>query len=273
MVQGRLSAHVLLKGASWHYDIAPILHHFDPDFRNDIQNHEEALRRYNLAEDPERSAQSLRRETEAREQLALDLSLSTNVFSSQIFSKFSDDDLQLETMTKTLSLADEPPPLEFGYFRPVPAVDHYDKTDIEKIEVVASVGVRTLLKGWEVGTDPEDFIFADHYDGNFTAQPLRQPKKSSQDGGNASQPPTVLSSQRPPIIVAAAVAPSNPTKGGNKVLTTQSQGLPTRTVAFGNQPSQSSQEYMTSTQVLPGVYGGRPSVGKKRVVKKRIGGF
>jgi hypothetical protein len=36
--------------------------------------------------------------------------------------------------------------------------------------------------------------------------------------------------------------------------------------------SGTSQDFMASTQILPGAYGGRPTI-KKKVVKKRLGGF
>ncbi|KAF8077862.1 hypothetical protein FPV67DRAFT_1443423 [Lyophyllum atratum] len=274
MAQGRLSPEKLVKGASWHYNIAPILRRFDPTPADDIQSCTKALSIYDLAEDPERPAQSLRYEKEAREQLALDLALSTDVFSTQPFSKSSDEGLGLEAMTKTLSLAGEPPALEFGYLRPRPT-KYYNK-DEEKEEFAASMGIRSLLKEWEIGADPEDAVFVDHYDRSAPAPQQTRRVNPLQKAGNASQPIGVQS-QRPPTIVATSTVPSRAPEVGRKLFAAQSQStiVPSLMVGYGSQIPlqdlpQSSQEYMTSTQVLPGVHGGRPGVAKKKVTKKRV---
>ncbi|KAG5647243.1 hypothetical protein DXG03_000778 [Asterophora parasitica] len=170
--QGRLAPKTLIEGAAWHHNIAPILRRFDPNFPSDIQSGTNALRRHDLAKDPERTPMSLRYENEAREQLALDLALSTDVFSSQKFSTVSGESADLETMARTLSLAGEPPTVDFGYLRPRRR-DHYNKEEKDQ-ETADSMGVRLLLKDWEVGADPDVHIFVDHYDGTWDAPPARR---------------------------------------------------------------------------------------------------
>ncbi|GLB34867.1 hypothetical protein LshimejAT787_0204320 [Lyophyllum shimeji] len=216
-------------------------------------------------------------EKEAREQVALDLALSADVFSSQPFSKSSDDGLELEAMTKTLSLAGEPAAVEFGYLRP--QVTRRDKAG-ENTAVIASIGVRSLLNDWKIGADPEDFVFVNHHEDNGPAPEQIRWTKRIQKEENPGQP-AGPQSQRPPTILPASTLPSRPPEIGRRILDTQSQGsvvpLP-RMAGFGSQipPSsvpQSSQEYMTSTQILPGAHGGRPAMPKKKVAKKRVGGF
>ncbi|KAF5380885.1 hypothetical protein D9615_004029 [Tricholomella constricta] len=260
MFQGRLSPKTLVGGASWHYNIAPILRHFESDFADDIQSGTEVLRGHDLAEDPERSAESLRYENEAREQLALDMALSTDIFSGQPFLNASEEGSELETMARTLSLGGEPPSVDFGYLRPR-HTNYYNKGEEKEKEVAASMGVRSLLKGWEIGADPEEYLFVDHYDeGASEPQPIRRAKPSQAPG---------TQSQRPPMILATSTVPPRPPEVVRRMLGAHSQGsaTPPLTIGFG------SQEYMTSTQVLPGVHGGRPSMAKKKIAKKRVGGF
>ncbi|KAG6874226.1 hypothetical protein C0995_003772 [Termitomyces sp. Mi166 len=271
LTQGRLSSNVLAKGSSWHKNLTATLQRLDPTFPDDAQSGAEAFRRYDLAETPERSAQSFRYEKEAREQLALDLVLSADIFSSEPFSRASGEGPDLEDLTKTLSLASEPPAVDFGYLQPQ-ATRHFKKEETEGSE--ASMGVRSLLKDWQIGTDPEKYVFVDHYDGNASTPQTTQKTDSTQ----VSEIPFGTQSQRPPTILAASAVPPRPPELGRRIVA-QSQsdlgGMPSH--GFGSQiiqsETQSSQEYMMSTQILPGVHGGRPTLPKKKVVKKRLGGF
>ncbi|KAG5653836.1 hypothetical protein H0H81_010109 [Sphagnurus paluster] len=276
VLRGRLAPNSLSIGASWHQNIIPILQRFDPDITDDLQSGTTVLGQYDLVEDPERSVESLRYEKDAREQLALDLALSADTFSSQPFSNI---DGELEAMAKTLSLAGEPPSMEFGYLRPRNK-DHYNK-DKESEEFAVSMGVRSLLKDWEIGADPEEYQFVDHYDGSAPImQPIRRTKPNQGIANTNQQPGTQL--QRPPMILAtSAIVPPRPPEIGRRMLTVQSQetNVPPRTIGFGSQVAlgkepQSSQDcLMVNTQVLPGVHGGRPGTAKKKIPKKRIGGF
>lgn len=255
---GHLSAEQLARNAAWHHDLNPVLRCFDPDFTSDIEKCHEGLLRYDLLHNPHRSTRSIRQEKEAREQLALDLALSADIFSSQGFAKSCDEDLGLENITKRLSLAGEPPLIDYGYLRPFPSVDHYNRT--EKEEVGEPNGIHNLLKGWEIGADPDSLVFVEHDGRNI----LTRPSQQTQDFGEAHK---INQTQRPPMVRAATIniLPKEP----DRALKAQSQGLNLPPNILGEMPP----EYGMSTQVLPGAYGGRPSAGKKKVGKKRLGGF
>src|SRR5579863_5893913 len=83
----RVPREMLTKGAAWHVNLGQVLQGFVPDIADDIHSIVERLRRYDLILDDYRSGSSLRRESEAREQLAIDLALSTDVYSAQPFAK------------------------------------------------------------------------------------------------------------------------------------------------------------------------------------------
>ncbi|KAG6866994.1 hypothetical protein C0991_003910 [Blastosporella zonata] len=278
LIQGRLTAAGLSKGASWHKNITAILQRLDPTFPDDVQSGTEGLKHYDLADAPKRSAESIRYEKEAREHLALDLALSADVFSSQPFLRASDEGIVLEALTKTLSLAGEPPAVDFGYLRPKPS--SYYKTE-DREEAVASMGVRSLLKDWEIGADPEEYLFTDHYDG--TMPPMLQTNQRARPTQTTVDDPQPLGTQlqRPPTIVAASDVPTRPPEIGRRMFI-QSQpdfgGMPpprngSQTSLTGLSQTQPTQDYMMSTQILPGVHGGRPTVPKKKAAKRRVGGF
>ncbi|KAJ7937366.1 hypothetical protein B0H13DRAFT_1945582 [Mycena leptocephala] len=91
MLQGRVSADSLKKNAPWNYDLTDTLSKFDVDLSPDIRTVAERLRRFDLISDGERSASSLKRESEAREQLALDLTLSRHIYAPHPFSTENSD--------------------------------------------------------------------------------------------------------------------------------------------------------------------------------------
>lgn len=266
-----------MRGASWHYNINSTVKRLGLDFAGDIRSCTEALHRYDLIGDPERDARSVRWENDAREQLAVDLALSSDVFSDQPFSTYPHGSSELEAMTETLSLASEPPGIKFGYLRPVlkSAADHY-QTRTEDNEVVFTSGVRVLLKDWAIGTDPQIPSGKDH--SHYTTR---------SNGGTLPLADEAVrkavASQRPPVIVAStADLPTQRNisrRGFIRVEDSRTPRVPLR--GFGEsqpvlnvpEPLESSQDYMTSTQILPGPYGGRPSLEKKKIAKKRLGGF
>lgn len=277
LVQGRFSPNVLAKGSSWHKNLTAVLQRLDPTFPDDAKNGAEAFKQYDLAENPKRSVESFRYEKVAREQLALDLALSADIFSSQPFSRGSKEDPALEDLTQTLSLASEPPPVDFGYLRPSYSSlrsSYYKKEETDESE--ASMGVRSLLKDWQVGTDPEKYVFVDHYDGNASTPQTTQ----ETDLAHGSELPFGTQSQRPPTILAASAVPprlprvvaqSQPDIGG---VTSRAFGYMSQMPLSSQPQMHSSQEYMMSTQVLPGAHGGRPTLPKKKsMTKKRVGGF
>lgn len=283
LVEDRLSARCIMKGAAWHHNITPTINHLGLSVADNIRSCAEALHRYDLTIDPERDVRSVRWENEAREQLALDLALSVDVFSEQPFSAFPDESSELEAMTKTLSLASESPGVNFGYLRPFlkSSAGHY-RTTTEEDEVVSFSGVRALLKDWVVGTDPYIPSGMDHSDGKKLSDSGTLPS-AGEAGRNAkaSQGFQVSSYQRPPLVVASTIVPPSQIQGsvrGTTVEQSQVPGLPRRfglesqPMPIGPEPPESSQEHTINTQILLGPYGGRPSLGKK-MGKKRLGGF
>ncbi|KAF9454575.1 hypothetical protein P691DRAFT_655672 [Macrolepiota fuliginosa MF-IS2] len=308
LVQDRFPIGILRKGAPWHLNIADIQSRIDPFLNLNMNTRDlaESLRSYDLIRDDDRTVLSIRRENNAREQLAADLVLSRDVYSPIAFMPPRDVGNDLETMTEALSLgghdADEPPEVEFGYLRPVvkaKAGDHYNRDKEveeyqveEKVEAGAKVslpmGVRLLLKDWEVGTKTKDYLFQDPYD--TTDEPIPRSNVHPRLRGlntmpNLSQP---APSQRPPMVIpsqsilSTTFVPSSQPSIKRPPTVVQSQDMLTfgrSNRIFGAQTqqpfvagmsqsqasqdhSQPSQQYMASTQVLPGPHGGRPVAGR-----------
>lgn len=141
-------------------------------------------------------------------------------------------------------------------------------------------GVRLLLSEWNVGESPNAYTYVDPYglddNDNITRAPAlaRMGRKggvntSSEGTGGADQVKWVPVTRAPPTIVASqpklnAVGPSRaPTQSQALAMTTQTQSIMSSSQPFA----------MPQTQVLPGPFGGRQSVAKKKPPKKRIGGF
>ena len=245
----------LESGALWHHNVAPTLTCLDGTLVSNIGELEELLRQYDLADGTDRSSTSLRLESTAREHLILDMALSFDVFSSQSFSTSQDAGQALEVMTEALSLGDEPPPVSFGYLRPMQKEPVEDGLQ----DFSSPLGVRLLLKDWDIGSDPEKYVYLDVYEGSTNSQPVRRMTPTH---------PT-------PILAIPQVSHVPP-----QILPSTSAFLSRNAVGFGSQqnlasgvPTNSSwsQELVASTQVLPGAHGGRP--GKKKGGKKRVGGF
>lgn len=281
-----------MKGASWHHHISPILRHLDPGLPDDLQEFSEALHRFNLAPHTDRSAQSIRRESEAREQLVLDFALSTDVYSAEPFTKASlETDLDnLETMsraTEALSLQDAPPAVHFGYLRPMvkPKAGDSNADEVSGPDGFAMpLGVRLLLQEWEVGTSPLDYNYVDPYDGSpQEARPSRRTNRPHASQTTREPAQGLAHSQRPPLVVPSySIAPPVLQPDTRRPVVTQSQGfeLPKAFQPFGSQlPTvdlavlRSSQDFGASTQILSGPYGSRSSLMKKKPAKKRLGGF
>jgi hypothetical protein len=250
MIQGRISVKPLIEQAEWHRTIVPALKHFLPDISEHPQAIFDALGKYSLVSQEEHSAQLLCRKTEAREQLTVDLAMSTDIFSGKPSPKSVDATLDtMSRATEAMSLDDEPPPIQFGYLHP--AEDDANEPD----GLDSPLGVRLLLKEWEVGCNPREYVYVDPYNSGQSA-PVRAKKghASVNTGRMSSQ------SQRPPQILATStVAPlERMTAPSWEMAASQGALVEMETTA----------EMMASTQVLPGPYGGR--AGKR---KKRVGGF
>lgn len=252
------------------------------------------------------------KETMAREQLALDLALSMDVYSftnikstlprqGQGTSRASELEQEASALltkaTEQLSLSQkEPPPVSFSYLRPVnkDGKSHYKErtpvpeplTEEEDQDVEMPLGVRLLLSEWTIGDNPREYKYVDPYDldgveaqSQFHSQlqaerRARMRRAAIKDSDDATQRPT--QSQAPPTIVAAKTLASTQPAKAPTIARSRSQIQPT----FGSSQltlvneTPSSQPPMMNTQVLPGPFGGRPAAtAKKKSTKKRIGGF
>ncbi|OBZ69202.1 Solute carrier family 25 member 47-A [Grifola frondosa] len=300
VMQGRVPRRALIQQAPWHYDLASFLRRVVPDIQEDMEGTAQALLQYDLVDGPSRTTASFRRESEAREQLCVDLSLSSDVYSPQRFDKEvllpSSLDDALETMSRAtgaLTLTElEPPTVQFGFLRPVTkaSMDHYsdakadESGDQPNEESITPLGVRLLLKEWEIGTDPHNFAYQDPYEAPKPGEVMHHRAKEL--------PPAALAkefqgtqSQRPPLVFPSlalappVIASSQPVQPRKPLLPARSYDalVPAKQhVSNGtSQPAEgdwgtgtSSQDFMASTQVVPGPFGGRMIVTKKKSVKK-----
>ena len=116
----------------------------------------------------------MRRESEAQEQLAVDLVLSIDVYSAQSLAKGETketEDDELETMSRAaeaMTLSErELPSNHFGYLSPIPVPDHPlppKPAENASTSVVLPPGVRLLLAEWDIGADPDQYTYHDPYD-------------------------------------------------------------------------------------------------------------
>ncbi|KAI0748606.1 hypothetical protein C8Q80DRAFT_1219698 [Daedaleopsis nitida] len=307
--QGRVPRERLVQRSPWHLDISPFIRQRVPEYEQEPQKMVEKLARYDLAEGPTRTADSFRREAEARSQLALDLSLAADVFSPYAPAKDAattvddDDMLSISLSTQAMSLGElEPPPVRFAFLRPTrpsKLPEGAGDTTIRAEDAASSkwsapLGVRLLLQEWELGSDPKEYVYHDPYGdtSEVAAQASRRaakeparkasPERAVPPRLPTQRPPTIAPSmaipQAPPVVTARSVAPARKPLGAARsqdAIVAQSQ----RVLNGGSQPTDnwaappSSQEPLASTQVLPGPHGGRPSAAKKKPAKKRVGGF
>jgi hypothetical protein len=272
-VNGQFPTQELVGLARWHYNIQDTT---IPGANDDYVDHNalhERLKELNLVREVGRHDSSVQRETEARERLVLDLAFSNDVYSTRPIAlpSMAGGETTPNAMPPLgVSYNEEPPEIKFGYFHPVrkAGADHYaNEEDGEQDAGVSSpLGVRLLLAEWELGTNPKDYTYRDPYGVVDTdAQPIPQSRRLP------AAPPTTqkqIQPQRPPPVVAVASTqpPAVHTAERHQGQITHSQQQ------FEPSWDAFSQEPMTSTQVLPGPFGGRPGAGKKPA-KKRIGGF
>jgi hypothetical protein len=280
----------LIKKAGWHFNLEPILRNFVPDISCDVQSMVERLHKHDLILDECRSGSSLRRESEAREQLAVDLALSTDVFSALPFAKSKTDlpeDDGFETMsraTEAMTLSETgPPPVQFGYLNPIVHTSQGTTDDDDassSADLKLSPGVRLLLSEWEIGADPDQFIYHDPYDDQQPATsspivPVPMRKRAGKDQATQSQRPPLVATAAP-LVIADSRATLATTISASQPVTT---GLLARSQneAESALPPDTHDTHvaMANTQTVPGPYGGRLPTGKKKMAagKKRVGGF
>ncbi|KAK7054775.1 hypothetical protein VNI00_003238 [Paramarasmius palmivorus] len=260
LAQNRFPWDSIRKRAAWHHDISQNLAADTSLKLNDIDELSQQLRAFDLNMGDDHPAQAGKRQKKAREQLALDLMLSKDVLCHR---------------PKLSSLDAEPPPVNFSFLRPVRKADYYSR-DEDGDNEISPLGVRLLLKEWELGTNPDEMVYKDPYDDQTQeavigpwgtrmyknwVQPS-SPEEAYVTPSEAKVPPTVMTSTS--VInmrkqLKAAMQAQIPAVGSQPM---QGQG--------GDSQSQSQSQELASTQVLPGPFGGRP---KKKPAKKRVGGF
>ncbi len=263
--EGHLAPHLVK--VPWHRSIASTIGRLDKDFRSDPQELMEYLQKFNLV--GEHISKNVRElEQAACQQLTLDLIMSSDIVSKTRFSQCKVEH-SLETMTEALSLRGDPPPaVKFGYLRPL--VKRHSSCDIEArsdvLQPEIPPGVRCLLKEWD-NNDPDKYVYRDPYAAEGPPPPLKFAKE-------ATIPQFVAQNKHPPkILTSSAVPPAISEETQKIVLRAQSQKI-TAFVPYDEElegPPGSTQNLVVSTQVVPGPFGGRPTV--KKFAKKRLGGF
>ena len=265
--EGRLSADDIK--APWHWSIAPTLSRLDKGFQVDPKKWAEYLQQFDLRDTSTMSDQAYRYQSTARQQLELYLALSTDIF-SEIVSKPNNVDQALEVMTEALSLSAEPPSVEFGYLRPLERKYKNEEGKVGEVLETPNIpmGVRLLLKHWGSGS-PEGYLYQDPYDNPVSIDRINSPSVGPSFRAFVPRgPPPVMASKQANVTILPE--PYRVLKFIN-----ESQEAPPRhELTFGNppfstQPNSSASQDLVSTQVLPGLHGGRPSVKKK----KRLEGF
>ena len=246
---------MLEKGSAWTCDISPTLRHFVPEATQNIQELTNHLAQFDLLNEGDRSYRSVQREVRAREQLALDLVLASNIYSSHPVTSPKQGDDNLESMAEALSLDGDAPPILFGYLHPL---ERENDEGTKESNVMGAPGVRMLLKEWEVGADPKAYVYPGsfHEDGSTPLVAKAEIATSS-----VVRPPTVAASSIPTLPRPGLAA-----GGTRREAFSQDAGTVAQTVA-------DSQDFLASTQIVPGPYGGRSGLGKKKAGRKRLGGF
>ncbi|KAJ3763837.1 hypothetical protein EV360DRAFT_65896 [Lentinula raphanica] len=256
LLQGRLPIQTLIDGASWSFNIASILKHFDESTAGDIDMIAERFRSFDLDRHPDDPVQASRRQNKAREQLALDLTLSKNIFSPRKFIPSS--------QPVTSGHADGDYSVHFHFLQPSPRRQYYSKEEQQDDVLVLPSGVGLLLQDWDIGSDPDKYIFTDISDIGADSNTQARSRDRIDRGYTEETPPKILlQSQVPPPIAAKPVA--QPVVLPSRLLGVESQSQMTELAEA------ESQNVMMSTQVLPGPFGGRPTaIGKKKAGKKPL---
>ncbi|KAH9035298.1 hypothetical protein EDB84DRAFT_1485775 [Lactarius hengduanensis] len=280
LTQGRVPRETLINGAGWHFNLEPVLQMLVPDISCDVQSMVERLHRYDLVLDEYRSGSSLRRESEAREQLAVDLALSTDVLSAQPFANSKADLTEgdiFETMSRAaeaMSFSETGPPLvQFGHLSPI-AHHTQDTTDDASTDLELQPGVRLLLAEWDIGTDPDQFTYHDPYDDQqpvtrspIVPSPMR--KRAGKDQAFITQ------SQRPPLVATTAPPVITDSRAALPTVISTSQPVMTGVLVGSRNETESERAPVLPSDPVPGPYDGRLPTGKKKTAawKKRVGGF
>lgn len=269
--------------APWSFDLASLSPELVPDAAAPPRQLLDRLTEEAVAR--ETTDDGIKFAIEAAQELVTDLALSHHVYAPRKFSNRhmepnADDNL----LAATQALSLDPltiPPSEFAYLQPIAAdlklKEGEDKPD-EPFELLP--GVRLLLSEWKVGAKPEDYVFQDWY--RSTSQDL---PGAEHDGTNVTdqrlEPSQPQSSQIPPVVMRQpppiAPVPKLQARWGSPLLPSRSlfpmRGDGGSQMDFHMTQEGVFQEQYSNTQPLPGPFGGQLNLNKKKLVKKRIGGF
>jgi hypothetical protein len=285
LVRNELPIQSIESGAAWRCDFRPLFSRMGlacVDHWEDMRDH---FKTFNLSYSVN-SPELFQQEEESQEQLVVDLALSSMAFSAKSVSAPAvlTQMEEVSLATKALTLDDELPEIRPGFLHPRRklGINHYPDASKnedavtqpkQETEFSTPLGVRLLLREWEVGTDVESYAYHDPYNtegGDLVYPPSQQ---RSLPTAPVLMQKTTTSSQRPPLVVTGSAPRPSPTRVAHRpweMSGTQPQGV--TLIPHGNYP-EPSQGLMTSTQVLPGPHGGRPAPPNKKLVKKRLGGF
>lgn len=245
----------------------------------------------------------VKKDEEARQEIALDLALAMTAYSVAPFqpsrprlpptAPVRDDDDMLSIAASALTLEDTEPP-HLQHVQPCPTIGLVDgKRGAEQRQ---SLVTRLLAMEWDPDSSPNDYEFFDPYnqDCDETTPAWRlmaQTKADKQsleraksrflgipvstgfraDLGSMPLPPIQISRPGPPIIpkpvavrttVPLRHAQSQPEPLANQMTLSQSHGPLSSQMGEGSQ---------VRTQVVPGPFGGRSNIAKKK--KSRLPGF
>jgi hypothetical protein len=313
LLQGRIPLEGIARNAGWHFNAIKYLQRTIDDLVERSSQTVENLARHDPEPSEYRPGAAIRRESEAREQLALDLALASNVFTTSAIRQPKiglevdvgntfDTFESMSRATEAMNLDGDPPAVRFSFLRPiagglekvdVPSSDDHSKP----AKGVCPMGVRLLLQDWEPTTSTKNYSYRDPYNASDDRERLQQPHMFTQVVKPVAQSQQVRLNasqlKQPPAIVPAAAkstqsaaAPVNKPRAPPVVMPSKHESQPTArqhilnadalmpftTQTHSSQPFMDSQPKMTSTQILPGPFGGRAPVAKKNA-KKRLGGF
>jgi hypothetical protein len=229
---------------------------------------------YNLLFKEDGETEPKLREAEASKHLAVDLALASNILRGQPFARsLPDPDTDaFDTMSRAaeaLSIADEPRSVNFGFLQPAKTTP----------PAVVPLGVRLLLQDWEVGADSHSYKYEDPYEADNAVSSQRfkayqELRGSGETLASQSRLPPTIASTKP---VARPITSTQPVRGVFSQVERPFRATQVDTTAHSQGDSRDLEEYsqkpMASTQVMPGPFGGRRTIVKKKVGKKRIGGF
>ncbi|CAE7215736.1 unnamed protein product [Rhizoctonia solani] len=279
------------QGVSWSYDLSRVQGHIWPTLAPTPTADD--LIAFSVLDNVSENAS--KRDKEARREIALDLALSTTVYSNTSFQPsrprlppapiIKDDDDMLSVAASALTLEGIEPPY-VQHVQPCPTQGLVDgKRGAEQRQ---SLVARLLASEWDPDSSPSDYEFHDPYNQDYDEsmpawrlmsqtradkQSLERVKSrflssraSIAPAGSMPLPSIQLSRNKPPMISNPVVA------GRTRQVESQPEFIPNQTIS--SQPKPSSQvnggSQIPNTQTVPGPFGTRPGTKKK---KSRLPGF